>query len=726
MKKFFKILIYTILFLIIAIIVGGYIFLKTFDLNKYKDQITSIASKALGRELKINGDASLGISLVPTIIIEDIELANAPWGSAQFMAKLKKAEVSFDILPLLQKQIVVNNVDLVQPQINLEVAKDGKANWQFENVDTDAVAEVREEAPAVTVPGQTEEVDGGSMALIAGIAAKNVAITNGKVVFEDGRVASVIDLVINKIAFSVPSSDDKIKASVDVVFNDNKIVANAVVGSINDFLNKKPFAVDLDAKAYGVTAKVSGMLENIVEALSFDMNVQVSNPSGNMGVPETSLDADVRGDLKKVAATIKNLEVAKNKITGAVEADISGSLPYVNASFLSDNIDLTKFSNPQKIVFKTPDLVQSAHASSMVPNDKVPYEFLGMANADVDLQIKSLVIEQGLTATNVVLNTKLKDRILTVNPLSLSFGSGNINIASEVNGNNKHVSLKMLSKGILLQELHKEFVVEGKDDFGVKEGGAIDIDVDVVTSGDTYRQLVQALNGQAIVIVDKTDFVKGGINFKRGKLWNLVVKTLQLDKVFKSEINMNCAVVRANLGSGKAKFPNGIAFDSKQINLSSNGTFNLVSDGLDFTLQPSISDANVTNIANALASLFKVTGTVENPAIAIDQKAAVKTAVGVALNAPVYVGGSLIMDSGAAPCYNALEGTVYQTRFPKPEGAAASIKDTYKETVSEVKQNLKDVEKSVRDVRDSTKQDLNDLKESGKQLLNSFKGLGKK
>lgn len=117
--------------MLLVAVVGGYIFINTFDFNKYKGYVTELASKELGRKLAINGDASVGISLVPTIVLEDVELANASWASAPQMVKVEKLEVRFSLLPLLKKQIEIDNINLVKPQIYLETAKNGEQNWVF-------------------------------------------------------------------------------------------------------------------------------------------------------------------------------------------------------------------------------------------------------------------------------------------------------------------------------------------------------------------------------------------------------------------------------------------------------------------------------------------------------------------------------------------------------------------------------------------------------------------
>lgn len=48
MAKFFKILLTAVIVLLLVAVVGGYIFINTFDFNKYKGYVTELASKELG------------------------------------------------------------------------------------------------------------------------------------------------------------------------------------------------------------------------------------------------------------------------------------------------------------------------------------------------------------------------------------------------------------------------------------------------------------------------------------------------------------------------------------------------------------------------------------------------------------------------------------------------------------------------------------------------------
>ena len=105
MQKIGKI--FGIIFLGLVLLVGipGYYFIKNFDLNKYKSYASQIVEEQLGRSFRINGEASIGISLVPTLVLEDVELANPSWAVQPQMVKVKRLELKFALLPLLKKQL---------------------------------------------------------------------------------------------------------------------------------------------------------------------------------------------------------------------------------------------------------------------------------------------------------------------------------------------------------------------------------------------------------------------------------------------------------------------------------------------------------------------------------------------------------------------------------------------------------------------------------------------
>lgn len=718
MKKFLKITGIVIFGLVLILGISAYVFVRNFDLNQYKSYVENLATKQLGRKLVINGNASVGISLLPTLIVEDVELANASWASQPQMVKVKSLEIQLSLLPLLHKQVVIDKLVLDQPQIYLETAKDGQANWDFgtpaQKVDVEKVLQdnnvaLTPEKQEVIAKVNSESANPAAAAL-AGFAAKNVSIENGLVEYADRKSAETLNLQIKSFNLSEESMDDEIAVKFNVVFNGQTISGMADLGSLNSLLDRqKPYPFSATLKAFGADLKANGTAENIMDNPKFAADLNLYNPAGNMGAPETTLKAHVTGDPKKVKADIALLNIVNNMITGSVSADIAGKIPSINADLRSDKINLQNFSSNSNFAFEIPSFIGSAQASPLVPDTTVPYAEMTKVNAVISLDIKKLVIQPGMEANNVIAKANLQNGVLKVNPLQLNFGGGKIAGDLNVNANTKTVNLNLNSSNILLQNLYQEFQASGPGDFGVLSGGNTDLKVMLNASGATYRQLVQALNGQVIAIVNKSVVQTGNISFLTGNFVSQLLNALPFVQQGNEKINLQCAVVRADIGSGKAVFPKGIAVDSNQFKLVSDGNINLINDKIDFDIRPFSGKVVDTNVVQALSSFIKVRGTIENPKIAIDDKAALKSVVGVALTGPAYLGSKLV-DADPAPCYTALKGTAYQDKFPGPSKTQSATQDIYNGAGDVVDTGV-----------DAVKGTVKELKNTAKDILNIFK-----
>lgn len=65
---------------IVAVVVAGVAIVMSMDFNQYKPEIIAEAKKATGRDLKIEGDIGLAISLTPSLAVSGVSFSNAGWG----------------------------------------------------------------------------------------------------------------------------------------------------------------------------------------------------------------------------------------------------------------------------------------------------------------------------------------------------------------------------------------------------------------------------------------------------------------------------------------------------------------------------------------------------------------------------------------------------------------------------------------------------------------------
>ncbi len=73
--------------LIVLVIAGVAVFLLTLDVNQYKGRIAEAVKDATGRDLTLKGDIKLVVGFSPSLAVNDVAFANAPWGSRPQMPR---------------------------------------------------------------------------------------------------------------------------------------------------------------------------------------------------------------------------------------------------------------------------------------------------------------------------------------------------------------------------------------------------------------------------------------------------------------------------------------------------------------------------------------------------------------------------------------------------------------------------------------------------------------
>lgn len=119
------------------------IFVATFNWNRARPWVDDKVSQAIGRPFAINGDLRVGWQHPkgehgwrawvpwPRFSAYNVTVGNPSWATSATFAKLDAISFDVEVLPLLDRIISVPSIDLVNPSIDLERLKDGRANWIF-------------------------------------------------------------------------------------------------------------------------------------------------------------------------------------------------------------------------------------------------------------------------------------------------------------------------------------------------------------------------------------------------------------------------------------------------------------------------------------------------------------------------------------------------------------------------------------------------------------------
>ncbi|MCA8256171.1 AsmA family protein [Burkholderia sp. AU31624] len=119
------------------------IVIVTFDWNRARPWIDDKVSDAIGRQFAINGDLQVGWRRPaseqgwrawvpwPRFIARNVTISNPDWARTKYFVTLDAISFEVEALPLMARRIVIPAIDLVNPSVDLERLKDGRANWTF-------------------------------------------------------------------------------------------------------------------------------------------------------------------------------------------------------------------------------------------------------------------------------------------------------------------------------------------------------------------------------------------------------------------------------------------------------------------------------------------------------------------------------------------------------------------------------------------------------------------
>jgi hypothetical protein len=108
------------------------------DAQRWRVPVAEALSRALGREVRLDGPVRLTLSLRPAIVLGDIRIANPPGFDAPEFARIGELRLVTELLPLLREEIRVRDFHSRDVSLSFARSSDGRANWIFETGAKDA------------------------------------------------------------------------------------------------------------------------------------------------------------------------------------------------------------------------------------------------------------------------------------------------------------------------------------------------------------------------------------------------------------------------------------------------------------------------------------------------------------------------------------------------------------------------------------------------------------
>ena len=237
-----------------VLVVAAVVLVLAWDWSWFRGPATRAASAALGRQVTVAGDISVDLGMTTRIALDDVAIANAPWGKADRFATAKRVEATIRLSDLIYGRVDIPQLVLVRPKVSLERNAAGEANWTFDN-------------------GEKSSGGGGPPAI------HKVRIEDGTLSYRDASSDSAIDVGIATADATSGIADGKLTLKGKGRYLGKPFNVSLTAGSIYRIADTaQPFPVDLDLTLGGNTATAKGTITAPLKFSGADFDIDLKGP----------------------------------------------------------------------------------------------------------------------------------------------------------------------------------------------------------------------------------------------------------------------------------------------------------------------------------------------------------------------------------------------------------------------------------------------------------------
>ncbi len=433
-----------------------------------------------------------------------------------------------------------------------------------------------------------------------------------------------------------------------------------ITGAVTDPTNATTRGIKLDIKAE--SRDLAGLFKVLKQDAPvigpLSLQASVSEPAAN-----------------RIDVTGLNLKVGNDNavdLAGTINATLptGNAKPSVTANLQSQSVDLTKLFPPASSGSTTPATPASGSAPAatggakpgdgrVIPNEKLPYEALNAANANITYRAAQIVTEPAtLRALNLQL--ALANGNLTVKPLTFEVEGGRVSVESALNG-----AQKSLTQKVEVRNLDVGKVLESRKLSDWFKGGVTAFDLNLQGRGETARAVASSLQGDVFLNMGEGELGQAAVRFV-GQWLNGVAPGLAQVNIGTS---VKCGIHKIDFRDGIGTYKAGL-IETGIVSARTQGTINLATEQLA-----------LGQTAGPIA--LRIGGTFANPSYAPDAAAMAQglaagvlgTAAGIATGGASSLITGLIANNAASrvssdPCANALAAATGRAAPPQQTAPA--------------------------------------------------------
>ena len=589
--------VFRVVFGLVALVVLAVVVLFLVPAERIAKLVTDQFEVATGRAMTLQGDVRP--TLWPELGVNTgaVTIANADWSKNGPMLSAERLSIGVDMMALWRGDVRIKRIEADGAKVLLEVAKDGRGNWEMLRAGGEAV----------------DATTGGDIVVAGGIpefTMNEAVISGGSVSFIDYASGNRTDLTSIDATLRLPDFQGAAEVELSARMNGQKISVNAEVTEFAAFLaaGAVPVAVDIAIGGSKIGFKGRAGLDPVAAGGRLDADVAdmkavftligQSAPVVPIGLGQR---ISVRGDVTMTGAgavTLRDgtVQLDQNTLTGGADLTMAAR-PKLTASLSAGALDFSALTAEGA----GPRGGSSGAAATGWSRSTIDVSGLQALDANIALQAASVdlgVAKLGRTNLTVVLeNGRAVTEIKEIQAYD-GIVAGTLVVNSRGG-----LSTRATLRGTDLRL--KPLLVQLADYDRLQTTG--DISVNLLGVGNSMDALMNSLSGE------------GQIRFGAGELagFDLVGMLRTLDA---SYMGAGAKTIFDSIGAGftidKGVLVNDdLAFVAPLIRAGGKGRVGIAGQTLDYRLVPTLLDGQVNG---GIKVPVLITGTWADPKFKLD------------------------------------------------------------------------------------------------------------
>jgi uncharacterized protein involved in outer membrane biogenesis len=575
---------------LLALLVVLVLVVVLFPWDVLRGPLNRYVTERTGRTFEITERLDIRPGFTTTVIAEGISFANPAWARDPYLLKARSGEFDIRLWPLLSGRIELPRVSLKQPEIGMELAKDGRRTWALDKQSAD---------PAKVPDIGALTVDQGVLKYLAPAQGADINVTF-------------------KLA-AESSTPLPLSFEARGIYREQRFAAKGRSGGLLQFSENVAgtFPIEVAATAGNTKLVVNGTVTQLSQlgSIRASVNLQGQNLEDLYKLLGVLMPATppyrLEGQLTKNANAwrIEDLKgvLGKSDVAGELAFErIPGGVPMLRGKIASRRLDLGDLGPSIGMAGKGKAQAPQATANRpnrggrVLPDTKLNFSLLKAMNADVAFSAAQIQNSPSWPINSVRTQIQLKEGSLQLEPLTIGIAGGDLSGLLSIDGRATPAAIvvRMDARNLQLNRLFPT-IEQTKSSLGKLSGN-----IKMEGAGASTAQVLASSKGEMSLLMGQ------------GRISNILMEFLGLDggEVIKflvrgdREIRLRCAAAAFDVKQGLMQ-SRVIVLDTEDTVIRGSGQISLADETLDLILKPEPKDGS---ILSARAPL-KIGGTMGKP-----------------------------------------------------------------------------------------------------------------